>query len=563
MWRLVPSCLLVGALAAGGDAWARQGGTAAGCDGCHGGGQLTQPTLSPSSGNPSPGGQLTLTVTIPATNGGPGGMFLRANAGTWNLLSGQGTKLLASGVVHTAPKPPSGGMVTFQVGWTAPPSAGGVDFEAWTVASNGDNSTSGDGHGFVHHALAYGCAGTTYYRDQDQDGWGSADSGTTVNCSVPAGYSEKDGDCDDNNETLYPGAPELCDGRDNDCDGEVDEGLGFSTFHQDKDGDGFGVTGGATTFACAAPPGFAAQVGDCADDDPGRHPGAPEVCNGLDDNCNGQVDEGARIICGVGWCRRYGPSCDPVHCTPGTPEPEVCNLQDSDCDGVVDNDAWCPEGKTCQQGQCLDGPPPGTDAGDPGSSGDEVTSGPSRPRGASCAQVPLPFPLAALGLFWLPCRRRGGRRRGLWLLSVALLLGGCTDRFESASLGVRWEPPSSLRLGSQTDDPLPTAHFEPGVTFRRVPGDAPVGTPEGLRAAVVERAGLPLSERVLSHRSGTLPAGKVERLELGDIGGDHRTLLYIVRGEDAFLVMTLTARRADYHRRENGFERSLASLRFR
>lgn len=82
---------------------------------------------------------------------------------------------------------------------------------------------------------------------------------------------------------------ETCDLADNDCDGLVDEGV-QSLFFQDQDGDGFGGT--ALIQACSAPTGFVSRSGDCQDFNPAIHPDAAETCNQVDDNCNGQVDEG-------------------------------------------------------------------------------------------------------------------------------------------------------------------------------------------------------------------------------------------------------------------------------
>jgi hypothetical protein len=75
-------------------------------------------------------------------------------------------------------------------------------------------------------------------------------------------------DCDDNDPNNFPGNTEVCDGQDNNCDGQIDEGF---------DSDGDGVT------ACQ---------GDCDDNDPNNFPGNTEVCDGLDNNCDGQIDEG-------------------------------------------------------------------------------------------------------------------------------------------------------------------------------------------------------------------------------------------------------------------------------
>jgi len=65
------------------------------------------------------------------------------------------------------------------------------------------------------------CA-TVFYRDNDGDGYGNA-ANTTTGCSAPAGYVSNSTDCNDNDNTIHPGAAEICDGKDNDCDGQVDE----------------------------------------------------------------------------------------------------------------------------------------------------------------------------------------------------------------------------------------------------------------------------------------------------------------------------------------------------
>ena len=103
------------------------------------------------------------------------------------------------------------------------------------------------------------------------------------------GFSENNGDCDDTNAQVYSGAEEICDGLDNDCDGFVDEDAG-SIFYQDSDGDGFG--GSTTIQSCEQPSGYVAQGGDCDDSDATINPNAVEVCDGIDNNCDGVVDEG-------------------------------------------------------------------------------------------------------------------------------------------------------------------------------------------------------------------------------------------------------------------------------
>src|SRR5262249_39958464 len=92
---------------------------------------------------------------------------------------------------------------------------------------------------------------------------------------------------------------------------------------------------------------------DCNDSNPAVNPGAREVCNGIDDDCNNFIDEylGA-TSCGIGGCQRTVYNClngVPQTCVPGTPSPEVCNKIDDDCNGLVDENLGS---LTCGQGLC-------------------------------------------------------------------------------------------------------------------------------------------------------------------------------------------------------------------
>ena len=93
-----------------------------------------------------------------------------------------------------------------------------------------------------------------------------------------------------NSFTNYIPVEEICDGLDNNCNGQIDEGVQL-TFYEDLDEDGFGDSY-SSIQACSAPEGYVSNFGDCNDINSTIYPGATEICNGLDDNCNNLIDEG-------------------------------------------------------------------------------------------------------------------------------------------------------------------------------------------------------------------------------------------------------------------------------
>jgi hypothetical protein len=131
---------------------------------------------------------------------------------------------------------------------------------------------------------------TLWYRDADGDGYGDPDD-TLLQIPQPEGYIARGGDCDDANGAVNPGALEVFDGVDNDCDGQTDEDISFF-YYRDADGDGFGDPSDML-LAGAPPEGYVTDASDCDDADPAVNPLAPEVCDGVDNNCDGNTDEGA------------------------------------------------------------------------------------------------------------------------------------------------------------------------------------------------------------------------------------------------------------------------------
>lgn len=115
---------------------------------------------------------------------------------------------------------------------------------------------------------------------------------------------------------------------------------------RDRDMDGYGGSTDTQVSACVAPAGFAENDTDCNDEDSRVHPGAPELCDGVDQNCNGLADDvGASCSAGSGSCKSEGKLSCPVEGEPArcSAEPqkksvaEICNGEDDDCDGKVDN----------------------------------------------------------------------------------------------------------------------------------------------------------------------------------------------------------------------------------
>jgi hypothetical protein len=187
-----------------------------------------------------------------------------------------------------------------------------------------------------------------YYRDSDSDGYGDPSVSERMCSGAGAiGWVDIAGDCNDANPDIYPDAAEVCDGADNDCDGETDEGLAVP-YYVDRDGDGYGdssfivayqcpgasVTGqsevgsdcndfdaaihpdagcppcetaayyrdgdsdgygdiSVVEYFCVGAPmaGYVANADDCNDSDSSIHPDTPELCDDVDNDCDGEVDE--------------------------------------------------------------------------------------------------------------------------------------------------------------------------------------------------------------------------------------------------------------------------------
>ena len=129
---------------------------------------------------------------------------------------------------------------------------------------------------------------STWYIDTDGDGYGA---GTATNaCAQPSGYVAANTDCNNTNPAVNPAATEICNSIDDNCDGQIYEGLTFTNYYADTDGDGYGA--GTATNACAQPTGYVTNSSDCNNSNAAVNPAATEICNSIDDDCDTQIDEG-------------------------------------------------------------------------------------------------------------------------------------------------------------------------------------------------------------------------------------------------------------------------------
>lgn len=192
-----------------------------------------------------------------------------------------------------------------------------------------------------------------WYRDSDGDGYGSSAS-TITSSARPEDFVVNDLDCDDSDADIRPWVKEREDGRDNNCDGKIDEGFVDLQFYLDSDGDGFGDPA-AGMVARRTPQGYVENDLDCNDADAQDNPNAPELLDSRDNNCDGSIDENAttyfRDLDGDGFGSSVASiesidpiagyvlvagDCDDNNNRISPASPEEFDSVDNDCDNLID-----------------------------------------------------------------------------------------------------------------------------------------------------------------------------------------------------------------------------------
>ncbi|HEU5179538.1 MAG TPA: MopE-related protein [Candidatus Polarisedimenticolia bacterium] len=212
--------------------------------------------------------------------------------------------------------------------------------DSWNEISAVSEPVSRSGHVTVstgNYMLVWGGAGTGGHDHPTRPERYLRDGGRFVliadHDADGDGMSICDGDCNDGNPAIHPGALEVCDGLDDDCDSQIDEGF------PDGDGDGY--------LGC---------LDDCNDANASIHPGATEICNGIDEDCDAVIDEGFDQD-GDGYKTCSG-DCNDANAAIHPGAAETCNGIDEDCDAVID-EGFDQDGdgyKTCT-GDCNDANP--------------------------------------------------------------------------------------------------------------------------------------------------------------------------------------------------------------
>lgn len=263
------------------------------------------------------------------------------------------------------------------------------------------DSLDNDCDGETDEDGAVGC--TVFYEDNDGDFYGIGVGVCLCAADPGLGYTKNGGDCNDYDSSIKPSANEICDSKDNNCNGSTDEAgsQGCKIYYADLDGDKFGDDdNSACMCASKKTADYIETPGDCDDGNKNIKPGVPEVCDGTFDNdCDGKTDEEGAEGCQLWFIDtdkdNYGPTASgkclcksagiyvtqnagdcndvPTDAVSGikgvTINPgamEMCNNIDDDCSGITDDglasaqcpavdggNAACLAGGICGVGKCA------------------------------------------------------------------------------------------------------------------------------------------------------------------------------------------------------------------
>ncbi len=186
------------------------------------------------------------------------------------------------------------------------------------------------------------------FADVDRDGRGDPDAPMRA-CASTVGFSEFDDDCDDSDPTVHGAQVEICDMKDNDCDDDVDEEAQSVDWFRDIDGDGFGSSASGVVVSCEPVADHVLLGTDCNDEEAGINPAAAELCDGVDNDCNGSPDfeigtnnfedDDADGIVDIACGAPLGVDCDDNNPLTGPGTVERCDGRDNDCDERIDEGA--------------------------------------------------------------------------------------------------------------------------------------------------------------------------------------------------------------------------------